>query len=176
MGASVCWSYIDLFGPQALAGMVGVDQTPRMVNNPDWSHGFFGLTEGNMGTFFADGVPPTHRGRAVERSAAAIAALQSRVGQASLFHSATLETRPLLDDHARQDWRDVIATAQTPMLLVAGQESQLWPCEHCVAAAAPNPLVRAVIIPDAGHATNIDQPEAFNAELVTFLQGALRKS
>ena len=32
MGASVCWSYIDLFGSDAIAGMIGVDQTPRMIN------------------------------------------------------------------------------------------------------------------------------------------------
>ena len=168
MGASVCWSFIDLFGPQALAGMAGIDQTPRMVNGADWSHGFYGLTEANLGSFFADGVPSTRRDFSSEHTEAELARLQARVGDQALFQDVVAETRPLLDDHARQDWRDVIAATTVPVLMLAGRESQLWPCEHADAAVAPNPSGRSVIIGNAGHATNIDQAAAVNGQLIGF--------
>ena len=168
MGASVCWSYMDLFGPNALAGMISIDQTPRMVNADDWRFGFYGLTEDNLGGFFAHGVPATHRGRPPEKSLPRIAELQALVGEALLFHPLTVESRPLLDDHARQDWRDVLAAPSAPILLLAGRQSQLWPCDHASAAISSNPLGRSAIIEDAGHSTNVDQPQAVNAEVIKF--------
>jgi pimeloyl-ACP methyl ester carboxylesterase len=38
--------------------------------------------------------------------------------------------------------------------------------------AAKIPGAKKAVIPGAGHAANIDQPEAFNAALVGFLKGA----
>ena len=55
MGANVIWAYADQYGTRALAGVVAVDQTPKMVNTPDWPYGFYGLVPGNVGTFFAEG-------------------------------------------------------------------------------------------------------------------------
>nr|MEA2798662.1 hypothetical protein [Phenylobacterium sp.] len=38
--------------------------------------------------------------------------------------------------------------------------------------AAKIPGAKKVVIPDAGHSANIDQPAAFNAALLDFLKGA----
>jgi pimeloyl-ACP methyl ester carboxylesterase len=55
-----------------------------------------------------------------------------------------------------------------PTLVVVGADDT-----HFLAAAdymtAKIPAARKVVIPDAGHAPNIDQPEKFNAELLAFL-------
>ncbi len=77
---------------------------------------------------------------------------------------------PLLRDHAAADWRDVLARATCPVLLVAGAESQLWPPEHATATAAEHEHVEAVVLPGCGHAANLDDPEAFDAELLRFLR------
>jgi non-heme chloroperoxidase len=167
MGASVCWSHIDLFGPDSIAGMIGVDQTPRMINGADWDCGFYGLTEDNVGRFFADGVPATGRGRSADEFLPAMAALQAKAGDAKLGDPPTPDTLALLNDHARQDWRDVCATASCPMLLIAGRDSQLWPAEH-VRAVAGNANARSSIIEECGHVVNVEQPEAFNAALLDF--------
>lgn len=42
MGGNAIWAYVDQFGSARLDGVVIVDQTPKMLNTPDWSHGFFG--------------------------------------------------------------------------------------------------------------------------------------
>lgn len=147
MGASTVWAYCDLFGGGRLRGMVSVDQTPKMVNADGWEHGFFGLTHENSGVFFDAGIP---------------------VG--GMLAPYPPELAPLLRDHAQQDWRDVVRRLQVPMLMVAGRASQFWPSEHAAAAVEGNPLGRAVVLEDCGHAANIDRPEAFNDALLAFLR------
>ncbi len=168
MGASCLWAYLDLFGTDRVRGVVGIDQTPKMINDDDWPHGFYGLTNDNSGSLFAEGVPQTGRGRSPADSIAALQRLSERLGGGDLRGPAGPETLPLLRDHVQQDWRDVIARLDVPQLLVAGRLSQVWPCEHAAAATAGIPLARAIVIEDCGHAVNIDQPELFNATVLDF--------
>ena len=56
-----------------------------------------------------------------------------------------------------------------PLLMLAGRESQVWPCEHAEAAVAGTPHGRALVIEDAGHAISFDQPDRFNEALLDFL-------
>jgi non-heme chloroperoxidase len=75
----------------------------------------------------------------------------------------------LLNDHALQDWRDVITRLSVPALFVAGAESEFWPAEHAAASAALSGLAESTVIPHAGHATNIEQHRDFNRVLLAFL-------
>lgn len=169
MGGSTIWAYYDLFGAERLRGVVTVDQTPRMVNDGDWQAGFYGLTRADVGTFFDDGVPDTGRGRAGDRLAG-FGRLVELLGSPPPFADpATPPMRALLQDHAAQDWRDVVARVEVPSLFLAGRDSQLWPCEHATLAAATNPRASAVIVEEAGHAVNIDRPEQTNTALLEFL-------
>jgi pimeloyl-ACP methyl ester carboxylesterase len=172
MGGNVIWAYADQYGTGALAGVVVVDQTPKMVNTPDWPYGFYGLSPENVGTFFAEGVPDTGRGRPTEASAEAMGRLIQRLGGVPAFRDpAAPETLGLLQDHAHQDWRDVVARADCPVLMVAGRDSQVWSCEHAEAAVRDLPRGRAVVIEDAGHTVGWDQPDAFNHVLLDFIAG-----
>jgi non-heme chloroperoxidase len=168
MGASTVWAHLDQFGTGAVRGVVSVDQTPKMINDAGWPHGFYGLTDANSGVLFAEGVPPTGRGAPVDT--AALARLVERAGPDSLPGTLRPETLPLLRDHAQQDWRDVVTRTDVPVLMVAARDSQFWPCAHAAAAVEDNPHGRAVVLDDCGHAANLDQPDAFNTELLTFLR------
>ena len=75
----------------------------------------------------------------------------------------------LLADHAKRDWRPVVARVDVPVLFVAGAESEVWPSGHASAAAALNPLAEAIVIERDGHAANIEQPAAFNRILLDWL-------
>lgn len=172
MGGNVIWAYLDQQGTSAVSGVVIVDQTPKMLNADDWPYGFYGFEAGNAGTLFAAGVPPTGRGRAADASTAEFGRLFERLGgPPALRDGAAPQTLGLLQDHALQDYRDVVTRAGCPVLMVAGRGSQVWPCEHAAAAVADNPHGRAVVIEDAGHTVNLDQPDAFNAVLLEFLAG-----
>jgi len=39
MGANTIWSYVDTYGTGRLRAAVVVDQTPRMLNAPEWAYG-----------------------------------------------------------------------------------------------------------------------------------------
>jgi 3-oxoadipate enol-lactonase len=71
--------------------------------------------------------------------------------------------------HADPDYR-----LPVPTLLVHGQLDHIGD----IAAAMPSwaerePLARHAVIPNAGHASNLDNPEAFTALLTTFLDEVL---
>jgi pimeloyl-ACP methyl ester carboxylesterase len=83
--------------------------------------------------------------------------------------AAAPTTLALLRDHAAADWRDVIARATCPVLLIAGAESQFWPAAHATELAHLNEEVQAVVLEGCGHPVNLDDPEAFNATLLRFL-------
>ncbi|MEU1285053.1 alpha/beta hydrolase [Kitasatospora sp. NPDC005856] len=168
MGANTIWAYVSLFGTGRLAGIATVDQTPRMVNSADWPYGFYGLTEENLGTFFT--TPDwfaTGHGRPWRDPADLDAAIKAADGRGAEI-LITPDTHPLLLDHSRQDWRDVVARAEVPVLITAGAESQFWPAEHAAATAALNPGATSTVFDGAGHAAHVDQPEAVSARLVAF--------
>jgi non-heme chloroperoxidase len=171
MGASTVWAYCDLYGDDRLRGVVSVDQTPKMVNDESWPYGFYGLDRTNVGTFFAAGIPDTGRGLRGDRMAG-LQRVHAALGGRDLRFSdpQAPDTRPLLQNHVEADWRDVIARLRVPSLFLAGRESQFWPCQHALAAAATNERARAVVLDDCGHAANLDQPDLVNAAILGFLR------
>ncbi|HEY2792605.1 MAG TPA: alpha/beta hydrolase [Micromonosporaceae bacterium] len=170
MGASTIWAYVDQFGNGRVRGVLSIDQTPKMLNADGWAYGFYGYTPEMAGTLFADGVPMTGRGFTVEQAKPGMIRLLDRLGEGGALRPGLKpETLPLLRDHAMQDWRDVIDRVSVPVLMVAGRDSQFWPCEHAEAAVAVNPDGRAVVIDDCGHVANLDQVEVFNAHMLEFL-------
>jgi non-heme chloroperoxidase len=175
MGASTIWAYLDQVGSAAGAGVrgiVSIDQTPRMLNADGWSHGFYGYERANAATLFEHGVGDTGHPGAPERTVAGLGRLMERLGLADPSALMALPSPPmlrLLQDHALQDWRDVVARCDAPLLMVAGDQSQFWPAEHAAAAAASATHGHHLVVESAGHAVNLDDPDAFNVALLEFV-------
>ena len=167
MGASTIWSYLGQVGAERVAAVVSVDQTPKMLNTADWPHGFYGYTEADADTYFADGIPATGHGTPMLRRGRRLLRLLRAMKGAE--RELTPGELALLQDHAKADWRPVIAATQVPMLFVAGADSEFWPSAHAAAAAALAPRGESAVIAHDGHAANIEQPKAFNAGLRDFL-------
>lgn len=167
MGGNTIWSYFARFGTAGVRAVAVVDQTPAMLNTGDWAHGFYGYDESNVDTYFAIGIPQTGKGTPMaKRGLRLVRLLRAMQGAERELTPGELE---LLNDHAKADWRPVLARSDVPVLFVAGAESEFWPASHADAAASLAPQGRAVVIPDDGHAANIEQPKAFNAALLGFL-------
>lgn len=167
MGANTIWSYIAQCGLDRLAGVVTVDQTPKMLNTSDWPHGFYGYDESNRDTYFAERIPDTGMGTPMaKRGMRLIRLLRAMKGAERGMTPGELA---LLHDHATRDWRPVIATADLPVLFVAGDVSEFWPASHATACAELAPMGNALVIDDDGHAANIEQPKVFNEALLGFL-------
>jgi pimeloyl-ACP methyl ester carboxylesterase len=56
-----------------------------------------------------------------------------------------------------------------PTLIVVGEEDTLTPAAEAEKMAAAIPSAELVVIPQAGHLSNIEQPEAFNLAMMSFL-------
>jgi 3-oxoadipate enol-lactonase len=56
-----------------------------------------------------------------------------------------------------------------PTLIVVGEEDTLTPVAESQKMADAVPTAELVIIPRAGHLSNIEQPQSFNAALNGFL-------
>jgi non-heme chloroperoxidase len=170
MGGNTIWSYLAQCGIERLAAAVVVDQTPKMLNTLDWPHGFYGYNEANRDTYFAERIPDTGMGTPIaKRGMRLVRLLRAMKGSEKGMTPGELG---LLNDHATRDWRPVIATADLPVLFVAGQDSEFWPASHAVACAELAPMGESVVIPDDGHAANIEQPKAFNDALLSFIPAA----
>ena len=171
MGASTIWSYLGLFDAARVSSVVSIDQTPRMLNDDEWRQGFYGFTRETLGTHFEHGVPDTGVGTPMMkrgmRLVRLVRAAKIRPGSAKPVPLDQNEIA-LLNDHALQDWRDVIGRLTVPALFVAGAESEFWPAEHAAASAALSGLAESVVIGNAGHATNIEQHRDFNRALLAF--------
>ncbi|BDZ47305.1 alpha/beta fold hydrolase [Naasia aerilata] len=168
MGGNVIWSYVSSFGTGRVRAIVIVDQTPKMLNAADWPFGFYGYTEDNRDTLFAETVPNPGRVSLFSKGPVRIARLLRALGGGERRELSELE-RQLLGDHARADWRPTVAAADVPVLFVAGRESEFWPAEHAPAAASLARRGTAVLLAHDGHAANIEQPRRFNRALLRFL-------
>jgi len=70
----------------------------------------------------------------------------------------------------RPDSTALLATVTAPTLVLVGEDDKATPVESSRKMAAAIPGADLVIIPSAGHVSNIEQPDAFNAALTMFLR------
>jgi pimeloyl-ACP methyl ester carboxylesterase len=71
----------------------------------------------------------------------------------------------------RLDATAVLQGLRVPTLVVVGEEDALTPVEESRRMAAAIPGAQLEVIPGAGHLSNLEQPERFNAVLAKFLEG-----
>jgi pimeloyl-ACP methyl ester carboxylesterase len=169
MGGNSIWALLAAGRVGGIRDIVIVDQTPKMLNSDDWAYGFYDYDAANADTYFATGIPDPKRHSIGSKGPARVARLLKAMDLKAAKAGFTPAELTLLNDHAKRDWRPTIAASQVPVLFVAGRESEFWPCEHAAAAASRTPLGESAVVEKAGHATNIEQPKAFNAGLLSWL-------
>ena len=86
-----------------------------------------------------------------------------------------LDTRPegmlpMLRSLAEADLRDVLPTISVPTLLLYGELDVRAPLPVAHDLHARIPTSRLVVLPGAGHDTNLEVPEAFNDSVRSFLR------
>lgn len=69
----------------------------------------------------------------------------------------------------RPDAKPYLARIRVPTLVLVGSEDVLTPPASAEALAASIPEARLEVIPGAGHLSNLEQPDLFNASLLSFL-------
>ncbi len=70
----------------------------------------------------------------------------------------------------RPDSTPTLAKIQTPALVIAGADDQFFPKSEFENMARALPHGKLELLPDAGHLSNLEQPELFNRAVQEFLQ------
>lgn len=71
---------------------------------------------------------------------------------------------------ARPDSTSLLPSITVPTLVLVGDEDVLTPPAFSAAMASLLPRAELVVVPQAGHLANLEQPAAFNAALLRFLE------
>jgi len=180
MGASVLWSFIDLFGSRRIRKLVLVDEPACVVQVPGMSAaeiadagaivdlaGLQGLIAGLLGPeslavrrAFLDGMLSRHATEETRQW------LMNESLQMSPAHAAAL-----LLDHATQDWRDLIPRIDVPTLVVGGESSHVNPqSQKWIASRIRSAKLAIIAAADRGsHFPFIENPSLFNRLVGEFL-------
>jgi 3-oxoadipate enol-lactonase len=74
----------------------------------------------------------------------------------------------------RQDYTDLLGQIAAPTLIVVGDQDVFTPVADAQYMHARTPQSELVVITEAGHMPNLEQPDAFNQALLSFLKDTAR--
>ena len=179
LGAVTIFEFLRRFGADAFAGVVLVDQTPRMLTGPDWELGIYsGFTPADNLVFewqmrrdpaeaylrlLASGFNARAQAE-YEADAPSVQRARERLRQ---MHAALLV--PLWKSFAHKDYRDEAAALTVPLMVVLGGASNLydatrlgrWYCEAV-------PHAQVVRYEGADHTPHLVLPARFARDVAAF--------
>ncbi|TWI44568.1 pimeloyl-ACP methyl ester carboxylesterase [Pseudomonas duriflava] len=183
MGASVLWSYIDLYGTTGIEKLVLIDEPPSIYSHADWSE----QERLDAGAFVSD---PE---RMVE-GFTAMKPLNSLIAHSKVVERASLMDSPyyknseslaqafinndptylklVLFDHVTNDWRDVIQKKiDVPTAIFTGCYSDSLQGQRWIHSVVPNSELYVYSQEEQGdHFLAFKNPIKFTADLRTFLE------
>ncbi|QSX79225.1 pimeloyl-ACP methyl ester esterase BioH [Agrilutibacter solisilvae] len=160
--------------PHAVRGLVMIASSPRFVVGEDWSHGVGAQLFRDFGEALAKDFRGTLEGfLALEALGSAHAQDELRSLRAQAFARGEPAQRALLEGLAlldQLDTRDELPMLRVPSLWLSGRRDRLVPAGAMPAAAALAPDARSVVIPQAGHAPFLGDPDAVAAQIDSFMR------
>ncbi|WP_244546192.1 alpha/beta hydrolase [Bosea sp. OK403] len=183
MGASVMWSYIDLFGTKAIRKAVFVDEPVSIYSHQDWTEqerldaggtttspermvaGFTG--RGPLNNLVTD-MKPLLRSQLKD---------SPHFVNSESFANAFIKNDPeamgrVLFDHTTNDWRDVVRhKVDVPVAIFSGEESNNLPSQRWAQSVIPNAQLYVYTAAEQGdHFLMFKNPLKFAKDLRSFLE------
>jgi non-heme chloroperoxidase len=175
MGAAICWSYLDLFGNDHLAGHVSVDQSPRQYYNETWRWGQPGCYDAEALAIFtvrleydaggvARGLVPLCFGEMYQPTPAELEALARELDKCPPTVKAGI-----MADHTHLDWRDLFPLIRLPVLVCVGRQSKIFPWQGSAYVGEHIAGAQTVFFEHSGHMPFYEEPEQFNQVVRDFV-------
>lgn len=164
MGAATIFAYLSLFGDANVGAVIDIDQSPKMINTPDWPYGFKQATWTDYPDYFRMPLGPSTFKHIDDKTFALVQA----AAQKAPFDAKLNE--PFLFDHAAADWRDVVAQLSKPLLILAGAQSPYFNPDFAAITAAMAVKGEAKVIQQAGHIVMAEQSQATTEAILSFLK------
>jgi len=202
MGACTALQYQRRYGFERIRAYLHMDQSPCVLNGADWRHGLLGEhQEAQLGAWAevlaelesyrgtAYGKLPRrlrktmwlwldqfisyafhHRGLRIIGGLSRHEMLIRRVAPIANWPVYLDCLRSYLEDD--YDWRPSLPRMQTPMTVLIGLQSRMYPAEGQLRIADYVPHARLVPIDNCGHVIPFEAPRVFLRELGRFLEPA----
>ncbi len=175
MGASVCWSYVELFGNYRLKGHVSVDQSPKQYYDEAWRYGQPGCYDAEAlailtirleydAASVARGLVPACVGDVYKPTAEEVEYLASEIDKCPAKVRAMI-----MADHTGVDWRDFLPTMKLPVLVTVGRQSKVFPWQGSAWVAENVPGAKVVFFEQSGHMPFYEEPEKWNKAVSDFV-------
>ncbi len=182
LGASVLWSYIDLFGTKTMRKLTFVDEPVSIYAHADWSEqtrvetGGMTTSPERMIAAFTGGTP-VHGLIADTRLFERYVAMDSPYYENSeKFVAAFIKNDPrqlglILFDHIMSDWRDVLRNkVRIPVAIFTGEYSANVPSQRWMQSVIPDASLYIYSKEDQGdHFLMFKNPLKFTRDLREFL-------
>lgn len=182
MGASVLWSYIDLFGTSRIDKAVFVDEPISIYSHDDWTEEQR-LNAGGTTTSPERMVAGFTTGGPLNRLVTDLLPLERSMAKDSPhfvnsegFAKEFIKNDPqamgrVLFDHITNDWRDVIQhRIDVPVAIFSGELSNNLPSQRWMQKAIPNATLYAYTAKEQGdHFLMFKNPVRFTQDLQAFL-------
>jgi pimeloyl-ACP methyl ester carboxylesterase len=168
----------------SMGGMIGQDFYGRYPDRVatlalvDTSAGFGSASENARRDFLARRLDPLERGlRPADIAPGVVDVLVSKKATATVRERMRASMAALRVESYKQalhatvttDFRTVLPRVNVPTLVIVGAEDIVTPPSDSDFLAKTIPDASLVTIPGAGHLTNLESPDAFNAALEAFL-------
>jgi non-heme chloroperoxidase len=170
LGVSSVLAYIDVFGTDRLAKVVLVDGGTKLINDGDWDLGFVdlegaaawrSLVESDLDTAARQVVPQFFAQPPSDEDFDWMVQETVKCDQAGLGR--------ITWNVLNQDYRDVPEKLDVPTLVVAGSHDVVIPAANAPWMAERIPGARLVMFEHSSHCPFLEEREAFNGEVASFV-------
>ncbi len=173
MGGYVALSFVRRY-PEHVAGLIlaNTKATPDTAEGKAGRDKNIALAQEKGADAIADSMLPKMFALKTYNANAELVAQCNRIMQSATVPGIIAALGAMRD---RPDSVNTLLENSTPTLIIAGADDALMPMteQEKMKQAARNSTL--VVIPDAGHLSPMEQPEAFNHAVAEFLQQAARK-
>mmetsp|Transcript_12763 Transcript_12763/g.42103 ORF Transcript_12763/g.42103 Transcript_12763/m.42103 type:complete len:281 (+) Transcript_12763:30-872(+) len=167
LGASVLWSYYELFVGERFSKMVFVDQAPLQNKVPGWEIGSTGCYDAETLAGLRAALKADMAQFAKENAEACLGGVHSLPSEVdALLAQETLRCDPsdlgqLMASHTQSDWRTVLPTINLPCVCCVGAKTKIFPVDGVKYVGENVPDCTTVVFEDSGHWLYLEEPVRF---------------
>ncbi|MDK2778404.1 MAG: alpha/beta hydrolase [Pseudomonadota bacterium] len=175
MGASVLWSYMELFGTHRIRKLVSVDQSPAQYFAPDWKWGQLGCYDVESFLRLCASLQYEERANA-EGTVHGCLHREPDADEVKFLADEIMKCPAqvkidIMRDHTNLDWRDFIPHIRVPTLVCVARESQVFPWQGSAWVGEQIAGARTEFFDNCGHMLFWENPEKFNRVVAEFATG-----
>jgi pimeloyl-ACP methyl ester carboxylesterase len=173
MGASILWSYIELFGNYRLKGLICVDQSPSQYTGPDWNWGQNGCYDVEMFIRTCYDIKYNPRG-AAEGLCSACLSYEPSEKEVKFLADEISKCPPyvrieIMRDHTNLDWRDFIPHIKLPTLVCVARQSKVFPYQGSAWVGENIVGAETVFFENCSHMLFWEESKKFNEVVGNFV-------